>query len=88
MCEYSHSMGNSNGNFQQYWDIIMSSPHMQGGFIWDWVDQGMLTKTSDGRPFYAYGGDLGGYNLWNDENFCANGFGCYPALQEFFIVLF
>jgi beta-galactosidase len=73
MCEYSHSMGNSNGNFQQYWDIIMSSPHMQGGFIWDWVDQGMLTKTSDGRPFYAYGGDLGGYHLWNDENFCANG---------------
>jgi len=73
MCEYSHAMGNSNGNFQQYWDIIHSSPHMQGGFIWDWVDQGLAAKTGDGRPFFAYGGDLGGYNIWNDENFCANG---------------
>ncbi|MBK5269565.1 MAG: DUF4981 domain-containing protein, partial [Bacteroidia bacterium] len=73
MCEYSHAMGNSNGNFQEYWDIIMNSPRMQGGFIWDWVDQGLLTKTSDGKPFYAYGGDLGGYYLQNDENFCANG---------------
>jgi beta-galactosidase len=73
MCEYSHAMGNSNGNFQEYYDVIRSSPKMQGGFIWDWVDQGMLTKTADGRPFYAYGGDLGGYALQNDENFCANG---------------
>lgn len=73
MCEYSHAMGNSNGNFQEYWDIILSSPHMQGGFIWDWVDQGMKTTTPDGRVFYAYGGDLGGYHLQNDENFCANG---------------
>jgi len=73
MCEYAHAMGNSSGNFQRYWDIIRSSKHMQGGFIWDWVDQGMLTKTADGRPFYAYGGDLGGYYLQNDENFCANG---------------
>jgi len=73
MCEYSHSMGNSNGNFQKYYDVIRSSPHMQGGFIWDWIDQGMLTHTTDGRPFYAYGGDLGGYALQNDENFCANG---------------
>lgn len=73
MCEYAHAMGNSGGNFQRYWDIIRSSKHMQGGFIWDWVDQGMLTKTADGRPFYAYGGDLGGYYLQNDENFCANG---------------
>jgi beta-galactosidase len=73
MCEYSHAMGNSSGNFQRYFDIIMSSPHMQGGFIWDWVDQGMLSKTTDGRSFYAYGGDLGGYYLYNDENFCSNG---------------
>jgi len=73
MCEYSHAMGNSNGNFQEYWDIIMGSKHMQGGFIWDWVDQGMKTKTADGRTFWAYGGDLGGYALQNDENFCANG---------------
>ncbi len=73
MCEYSHAMGNSNGNFQEYFDIIRNSKHMQGGFIWDWVDQGMKTTTTDGRVFYAYGGDLGGYHLQNDENFCANG---------------
>lgn len=73
MCEYSHAMGNSNGNFQEYYDVIRSSPHMQGGFIWDWVDQGLKTATGDGRQFYAYGGDLGGYHLQNDENFCANG---------------
>lgn len=73
MCEYSHAMGNSNGNFQEYWDLIRSKPHMQGGFIWDWVDQGLQTQTADGRPYFAYGGDLGGYYLQNDENFCANG---------------
>ncbi len=73
MCEYAHAMGNSSGNFQEYWDIIMSSKHMQGGFIWDWVDQGMKTSTPDGRTYWAYGGDLGGYHLQNDENFCANG---------------
>ncbi|MEO8253671.1 MAG: glycoside hydrolase family 2 TIM barrel-domain containing protein [Flavobacterium sp.] len=73
MCEYAHAMGNSNGNFQEYFDIINSSPHMQGGFIWDWVDQGIKTKDKNGTVFYAYGGDLGGKNLQNDENFCANG---------------
>ena len=73
MCEYSHAMGNSSGNFQEYWDIIKASKHMQGGFIWDWVDQGMKTKASNGDVFWAYGGDLGGYKLQNDENFCANG---------------
>jgi beta-galactosidase len=73
MCEYSHAMGNSSGNFKEYWDIIKSDKKMQGGFIWDWVDQGLLTKTAEGRPFFAYGGDLGGYALQNDENFCANG---------------
>ena len=73
MCEYSHAMGNSSGNFQEYWDIIDSSPHMQGGFIWDWVDQGLKTETEDGRMFWAYGGDLGGKDLQNDENFNANG---------------
>ncbi len=73
MCEYSHAMGNSNGNFKTYWDIIRSSKQMQGGFIWDWVDQGLKTKDAGGNVFYAYGGDLGGYHLQNDENFCANG---------------
>ena len=73
MCEYSHAMGNSNGNFEEYWDIINSAPHMQGGFIWDWVDQGLEAFTEDGRMFWAYGGDLGGADLQNDENFNANG---------------
>jgi beta-galactosidase len=87
MCEYSHAMGNSNGNFQEYWDIIMSNKKMQGGFIWDWVDQGMKTTTTDGRTFWAYGGDLGGYALQNDENFCANGLVAadrtiHPGLNE------
>ncbi len=72
MCEYSHAMGNSSGNFQEYWDIIKSSPHMQGGFIWDWVDQGLKSEGPNGT-YWAYGGDLGGINLQNDENFCANG---------------
>ncbi|TDH24170.1 DUF4981 domain-containing protein [Segetibacter sp. 3557_3] len=87
MCEYSHAMGNSNGNFQEYWDVIMSDKKMQGGFIWDWVDQGLKTTTSDGRVFYAYGGDLGAYHLQNDENFCANGLiaadrTIHPGLHE------
>ena len=73
MCEYSHAMGNSSGNFQEYWNIIRSSPKMQGGFIWDWVDQGLKTKDDNGKDFWAYGGDLGGYHLQNDENFLANG---------------
>jgi len=72
MCEYSHAMGNSNGNFQEYWDIINSSPHMQGGFIWDWVDQGLKAEDENG-VYWAYGGDLGGLHLQHDENFCANG---------------
>lgn len=73
MCEYSHAMGNSNGNFQEYWDIIYNSKRMQGGFIWDWVDQGFKTKNEKGVTFWAYGGDLGGEKLHNDENFCSNG---------------
>lgn len=87
MCEYSHAMGNSNGNFQEYWDVIMSNKKMQGGFIWDWVDQGMKRTTPDGRTYWAYGGDLGGYALQNDENFCTNGLvasdrSIHPGLNE------
>nr|WP_294897999.1 glycoside hydrolase family 2 TIM barrel-domain containing protein [uncultured Pedobacter sp.] len=74
MCEYAHAMGNSTGNFQKYWDIIMNSPRMQGGFIWDWVDQGLKTYDPvNHETYWAYGGDLGGLNLHNNENFCANG---------------
>lgn len=87
MCEYSHAMGNSNGNFQEYWDLILKSKNMHGGFIWDWIDQGMKSTTTDGRTYWAYGGDLGGYYLQNDENFCTNGLiasdrTIHPGLNE------
>lgn len=73
MCEYAHAMGNSTGNFQEYFDIIRSSPQMQGGFIWDWVDQGLLTRDENGAEYWAYGGDFGAWNYTHDENFCING---------------
>ncbi|WEK33579.1 MAG: glycoside hydrolase family 2 TIM barrel-domain containing protein [Candidatus Pseudobacter hemicellulosilyticus] len=73
MCEYSHAMGNSNGNFRAYWDIIASAKHMQGGFIWDWVDQGIRTQDANGKTFWAYGGDLGSFYEQNDENGVADG---------------
>lgn len=73
MCEYSHAMGNSNGNFKEYWDIIYASENMQGGCIWDWVDQGLEAHDPYKGTYFAYGGDLGSQNKWNDENFCANG---------------
>ncbi|MEQ8572624.1 MAG: glycoside hydrolase family 2 TIM barrel-domain containing protein, partial [Fulvivirga sp.] len=72
-CEYAHAMGNSVGNLQDYWDVIEQYDIMQGGFIWDWVDQGLLTKNEKGEAFWAYGGDLGGYDFQNDDNFCING---------------
>lgn len=73
MCEYAHAMGNSSGNFQEYFDVIRSSKQMQGGFIWDWVDQGLLTKDENGNEYWAYGGDFGASNYTHDENFCING---------------
>ncbi|MDE6778864.1 MAG: DUF4981 domain-containing protein [Alistipes sp.] len=73
MCEYAHAMGNSSGNFQEYFDIIRSSPHMQGGFIWDWVDQGLAAHDGNGRPYWAYGGDFAAWMYTHDENFCING---------------
>ncbi|MDR1883923.1 MAG: DUF4981 domain-containing protein [Prevotella sp.] len=73
MCEYAHAMGNSTGNFQEYFDVIATSPHMQGGFIWDWVDQGIEATDDSGRKYWAYGGDIGGYRYTHDQNFCANG---------------
>jgi beta-galactosidase len=73
LCEYAHAMGNSTGNFQEYWDVIYSSPHLQGGFIWDWVDQGLQATDPNGRTYFGYGGDFGGDRWTNDENFCANG---------------
>ena len=73
MCEYAHSMGNSNGNFKEYWDIIRNSNNMQGGFIWDWVDQGIEMTDEVGRKYWAYGGDMGSQNYTNDENGCNDG---------------
>ncbi len=73
MCEYAHAMGNSMGNFQEYWDVMRSSKNMQGGFIWEWYNHGYPAKDDQGRFFWAYGGDLGGYNMVNDGNFCMDG---------------
>lgn len=73
MCEYAHAMGNSMGNMQEYWDVMRSSKNMQGGFIWEWYNHGFPAKDDQGRFFWAYGGDLGGYNLVNDGNFCMDG---------------
>ena len=73
MCEYSHAMGNSNGNFKEYWDIMRASDNMQGGCIWDWVDQGIRTKTPDGRSYFGYGGDFGSHDRYTDYNFVCNG---------------
>ena len=72
-CEYAHAMGNSVGNLQDYWDVIETNECMQGGFIWDWVDQGILTSNEDGEAFYAYGGDFGPKDVPSDGNFCING---------------
>ncbi|MBX3433514.1 MAG: DUF4981 domain-containing protein [Pirellulales bacterium] len=70
-CEYEHAMGNSCGNFKDYWDAIDAWPHLQGGCVWDWVDQGLLEHDDQGRPFWKYGGDYG--DKPNDGNFCCNG---------------
>ena len=73
MCEYAHAMGNSTGNFREYFDIMEGHPHMQGGFIWDWVDQGIDAVGNDGRHYWGYGGDFGASMYTHDENFCCNG---------------
>lgn len=72
-CEYAHAMGNSIGNLQDYWDVIEAYPKLQGGFIWDWVDQGIEKFTESGERYFAYGGDFGPDSLRNDNNFCING---------------
>lgn len=87
LCEYAHSMGNSTGNFQEYWDVILKYPALQGGFIWDWVDQGVKAFDEQGRKYWAYGGDLGGHRWTHDGNFCGNGLinsdrTIHPAINE------
>ncbi len=71
-CEYAHAMGNSEGGFKEYWDLIRKYPKLQGGFIWDFVDQGLRAKNKEGRIIYAYGGDFGRYPA-TDHNFNNNG---------------
>eukprot|EP00747_Dinoflagellata_sp_TGD_P120263 gnl/TRDRNA2_/TRDRNA2_173197_c0_seq5.p1 gnl/TRDRNA2_/TRDRNA2_173197_c0~~gnl/TRDRNA2_/TRDRNA2_173197_c0_seq5.p1 ORF type:complete len:1129 (+),score=240.20 gnl/TRDRNA2_/TRDRNA2_173197_c0_seq5:492-3389(+) len=87
MCEYAHAMGNTLGGFQEYWDVIGKYGVLQGGFIWDWVDQGLLAETADGKKFWAYGGDYGGSDTPSDHNFNINGLvqpdrGVSPHLLE------
>lgn len=73
MCEYAHAMGNSTGNFQDYWDVIEKYDILQGGSIWDWVDQGLVKKNEAGEEYWAFGGDWGSDTLYSDKNFCING---------------
>ena len=71
-CEYAHAMGNSMGGFKEYWDLVRKYPKYQGGFIWDFVDQGIHKTGSNGKLIYAYGGDFNKYDA-SDINFCNNG---------------
>ncbi len=71
-CEYAHAMGNSQGGFKEYWDLIRKYPMYQGGFIWDFVDQSIHWKDKDGISIYAYGGDFNSYDV-SDNNFLDNG---------------
>jgi len=69
--EYAHSMGNSTGNLKELWDVFRSEKRIAGGFIWDWIDQGIIKTDKDGKKYYAYGGDFG--DKINDGDFCING---------------
>ena len=71
-CEYAHAMGNSEGGFKEYWDLIRKYPKYQGGFIWDFVDQSCRWTGENGKMIYAYGGDFNRFDA-SDNNFCDNG---------------
>jgi len=71
--EYSHAMGNSSGNFKEYWDFVRAQRQVQGGFIWDWMDQGLVKKDENGNEFWGYGGDFEPEGVYNDNNFVLNG---------------
>jgi beta-galactosidase/beta-glucuronidase len=86
MCEYAHSMGNGTGNLAEYWAAVDTHARLQGGFVWDWVDQGFRRVTPEGKIWWAYGGDFG--DEPNDGNFCLNGLVApdrtpHPALWEY-----
>ncbi|MGG3283770.1 glycoside hydrolase family 2 TIM barrel-domain containing protein [Paenibacillus solani] len=71
VCEYSHAMGNSCGGLSKYWNLFDRYPVLQGGFIWDWIDQAIMTRTEDGTEYLAYGGDFG--ESPHDGTFCGDG---------------
>ncbi|MGF1848030.1 beta-galactosidase [Vibrio lentus] len=85
LCEYAHAMGNSLGSFDKYWQAFRDNPRLQGGFIWDWVDQGITKTDSNGQTYWGYGGDFG--DDINDRQFCINGLvfpdrTVHPTLHE------
>lgn len=71
LCEYIHAMGNGPGNIKEYIDAFYKHPTLQGGFVWEWANHGLLTKTKDGEPYYAFGGDFG--EEVHDYNFVMDG---------------
>lgn len=73
MCEYAHAMGNSLGNYQDYWDVFRKHPNFQGGFIWDMIDQSLYKTLPNGTKVFAYGGDFGPADTPSDNNFLDNG---------------
>ena len=73
MCEYMHAMGNSLGGMEDYWSLIRKEPQLQGGCIWDWVDQGLEKKSENGETYFGYGGDFGPPDTPSDGNFLING---------------
>ncbi|MDT0386108.1 glycoside hydrolase family 2 TIM barrel-domain containing protein [Streptomyces dubilierae] len=86
LCEYAHAMGNGPGAFDQYEELVRAHPRLHGGFVWEWRDHGILARTADGRPFYAYGGDFG--ETVHDGNFVMDGMVLSdgtptPSLHEF-----
>ena len=85
LCEYSHAMGNSNGSLADYWQVITTTPGLQGGFIWEWKDHGLRQIGADSRQRLAYGGNFG--DTPNDGNFVADGLMSadlqpHPAIHE------
>lgn len=85
LCEYAHAMGNSFGGFARYWQAFREHPRLQGGFVWDWVDQSLIRNDENNQPYWAYGGDFG--DTPNDRQFCMNGLvfpdrSPHPSLYE------
>ena len=86
-CEYAHGMGNSTGDLVDLWDFVYENPQVQGGFIWDWVDQGFVKTDENGEDYWTYGGDYGPDRYRHDANFVINGLvnpdrTPHPALYE------